>query len=96
MKTYEQKIRERKFPRKIVTIRVTDQEIINFLEDLKKRKIGISRLTRELWKDCPDFQVFRDRERPFVSKEEFERMDCEVRYKGNHEKLKCPEGRRDE
>ena len=79
METYEEKIKNNKKIPKIITIRVVNKELISFLEDLKTRGVKISELTRQLWKDSPDFHAWRDRDRPFVSEEEFERMkndDC--------------------
>lgn len=59
MKTYEKKINENKIKPKLINIRVTDPELLDFLSNLKARKVSVSELTREMWRDSPDFSAWK-------------------------------------
>lgn len=43
---------------KIVTIRVTDEELRGFLEQLQTRGVNLSDFTRLIWKDTPDYAEY--------------------------------------
>jgi len=60
METYEEKIKNSKIKTKLISIRVSDPELLAFFNNLKRRRVGISKLTRELWKDSPDYSAWKN------------------------------------
>lgn len=58
MKKYSDIAKKTNRKQKIVTIRVTDEKLHGFLEQLQSRGVNLSHFTRLIWKDTLDYAEY--------------------------------------